>query len=335
MYARKTIIALALALSLTAPAAHAQREPLPAALDTITRLTQIDVEIAQALSDVEQAESDGARIESELGGIGTARVGGSHRVADRTRALYRLSRAGVLPLAGGFEALLGHAARVERLTRMLERDVEEMRELNRREAALREETGAATTRVAIARARVTALETEKSQLIETSGQLSAFDVALAGAVDVPAGGFPVGLSGGEEGFGIRFSDGRGGSPSAGAFESQRGELALPIAAPTSIRDASRDEGSGLELVGTRGATVRAAAAGHVAYADRHPGYGSLVIVDHGNSYFTVYGGLGAIDTQVGDEMPRAGRLGSVGTAPIFFQVRRGTRPLDAHAWLGI
>src|SRR5205085_1123185 len=108
----------------------------------------------------------------------------------------------------------------------------------------------------------TALESEKAQLLETSGELSAFDVALAGAVDVPAG---------DDGFGIRFSDGAGSPSSApAAFESQRGELALPIAAPTSVRDASRDEGSGIELSGTRGATVRAGAAGHVAYADRHP-----------------------------------------------------------------
>lgn len=330
MRARTTIFALALCLvAPTARTVHGQGMPF-GAVDTLTRLTQIDGEIAQALSEVEQAEADGARIGAELGGIGDARVGGSRRVTDRTRALYRLSRAGVLPIAGGFDALIGHAARVERLTRMLERDVEEMRELTRRESALREETTVAASRLTSAHARVTELETQKAQLLETGAQLSAFDVALGGGVDVPAG---AGSSSGD-GFGIRFSDGRDRGEQS-AFDSQRGGLALPIAAPTSIRDARRDEGSGLELAGTRGATVRSAAAGRVAYADRHPGYGSLVIVDHGNSYFTVYGGLGAIDTEVGDEMPRAGHIGSVGTAPIFFQVRRGTRPLDAHAWLGI
>lgn len=332
MRARTTIFAIALALVLAAPGAHVvhgQRAPI-AALDTVTRLGQIDAEVAQALGEVEQAEADGARIQAELAGMGAAREAGTRRLTERTRALYRLTRAGVLPFAGGFDALLGHAARVERLERMLERDVSEMRELTRRESALREETEAATTRIASARARVTALEAEKARLVETSSQLSGFDVAMSGAVDIPAGG---GSSSGE-GFGIRFSD-TGESATTSAFESRRGELALPVAAPTAFRDATRDEGSGVELVGTRGATVRAAAAGRIAYADRHPGYGSLVIIDHGNNYFTVYGGLGAIDTQVGDEMPRAGRVGSVGTTPIFFQVRRGTRALDAHAWLGI
>ncbi len=333
MRTRTTLTVLALSLGLVAAPAHGQGEPL-AAVDTITRLTQIDVEIAQALSEVEQAEADGARVQAELGGIGTAREDGSRRLTGRTRALYRLTRAGVLPVAGGFDALLGHAARVERLERMLERDVEEMHELTRHEAALREETETAAARLASARARVSALEAEKAQLLEAGAQLSAFDVALAGAVDVPPGGGSISLSSGDEGFGIRFSDGAEGAGSS-PFEAQRGELALPVAAPTSMRDARRDEGSGIELVGTRGATVRAGAAGRVAYADRHPGYGSLVIIDHGSSFFTVYGGLGAIDAQVGDEMPRAGRVGSVGASPIFFQVRRGTRPLDAHAWLGI
>ena len=88
-------------------------------------------------------------------GGGTARAGARQSVTTRTRALYRLSRAGVLPLAGGFDALLGHAARVERLTRMLERDVEAMGELARRESALAEETSVAAARVASAHARVT------------------------------------------------------------------------------------------------------------------------------------------------------------------------------------
>lgn len=335
------IVLSALLLALVVAPAHGQPPAPLGAVDTLTRLTQIDVEIAQALSEVEQAEADGARIEAELAGIGTARESGTRRLTERTRALYRLTRAGVLPVAGGLEAMLEHAARVERLERMLERDVQEMQELTRHEAALREETTTATGRIAAARARATSLEAEKAQLLETGAQLSAFDVALAGAVAVPPGGGSISVSGSlapiaaDEGFGIRFSDGGGEGTGTSAFESRRGELALPVAAPTGFRDASRDEGSGIELVGTRGATVRAAAVGRVAYADRHPGYGSLVIVDHGESYFTVYGGLGAIDVQVGDEVPRAARLGSVGTSPVFFQVRRGTRPLDAHAWLGI
>lgn len=330
MKARLTLVlALALAgvLGSFAPAARGQLGAT-AAVDPITRLSQIDGEIASALSTVEQTEADGARVEAELAGVVAARATGNHRLADRTRALYRLTRAGVLPVAGGFEALLTHAARVARLTRMLERDVAEMRELRGRAEALREQTGEITARLESARQRVASLESEKARLLEAAGELSAFDVALGGG----EGGSTISIAG--DGFGIRLSDPDPDAPGS-AFEAQRGALALPIAAPTATREARREEGAGLELSGTRGATVRAAAAGHVAYADRHPGYGSLVIVDHGGSYFTVYGGLGAIDAQVGDEVTRGGRVGSVGEGAVFFQVRRGTRPLDTRAWLGI
>ncbi len=328
---RRFIASALLALFLLAPSSPVAHGQVGGArdIDPVLRLSQIDAEIAQALSDVEQAEADGARVAAELRGVVDARAVGNRRLSERVRSLYRLTRAGVLPVAGGFEAMLTHAARVARLERMLSRDVSEMRELRGRADALREETGAVATRADSARDSVTALEAEKARVLEAAAELSLFDVAL-GPASAPA----LGGSRASDGFGLRLVDPDPSAPSR-AFEAQRGQLALPLSAPTDMRSAAREEGSGIELLGTRGATVRSGAAGHVAYADRHPGYGSLVIVDHGGSYFTIYGGLGGIEVQVGDEVQRASHLGTVGTSPVFFQVRRGTRALDARAWLGI
>ena len=328
---RRTIPALLLASLLfgpTLPVARGQLGEAPR-VDPVTRLSQIDAEIAGALSDVEQAEADGARVAAELRGVVDARSAGNRRLATRVHSLYRLTRAGVLPVAGGFEAMLTHAARVARLERMLARDVAEMRELRGRAEALREETGAAATRLDAARGSVASLEAEKAQVIEAAAEATLFDVALGPSVSRGAETYSA-----ADGFGLRVTTPDQDAPTR-AFESQRGQLALPLSAPTEMRSAAREEGAGLELLGTRGATVRAAAAGHVAYADRHPGYGSLVIVDHGGSYFTIYGGLGAIDVQVGDEVQRGARVGTVGTTPVFFQVRRGTRALEPRSWLGV
>jgi len=56
-------------------------------------------------------------------------------------------------------------------------------------------------------------------------------------------------------------------------------------------------------------------------------------------YFTLYGGLGAVDVQPGDDLSRSARIGSVGgdTFPtaLFFEVRRGTRALPPRGWLGL
>jgi septal ring factor EnvC (AmiA/AmiB activator) len=85
--------------------------------------------------------------------------------------------------------------------------------------------------------------------------------------------------------------------------------------------------------------VRAVSAGRVAFSDRYGSYGRLVILDHGDGYYTVYGGLGAVEVRVGDDLSRQARIGSIGTdfapAALFFEVRKGTRTLDPRAWLGL
>ncbi|HEY8427828.1 MAG TPA: peptidoglycan DD-metalloendopeptidase family protein, partial [Sandaracinaceae bacterium] len=131
-------------------------------------------------------------------------------------------------------------------------------------------------------------------------------------------------------FGLRVSD----APAAG-FAALRGQLPLPIGGSTTLADAQREGGEGLELSASVGASVRAVAAGRVAYAAPHPAYGQLVILDHGDGYYTVYGGLALVSARVGQSVPASAPIGIVGAAPLFFQVRRGTRPLSAREWLGV
>jgi septal ring factor EnvC (AmiA/AmiB activator) len=108
-----------------------------------------------------------------------------------------------------------------------------------------------------------------------------------------------------------------------------------------IRVARRDEsdGPGLELQAPAGTPVRAVAAGRVAFSDRYGSYGRIVILDHGDGYYTVYGGLGAVEVRVGDDLSRDARIGSVGSdfnpPSLFFEVRKGTRTLEPRSWLGL
>jgi septal ring factor EnvC (AmiA/AmiB activator) len=77
----------------------------------------------------------------------------------------------------------------------------------------------------------------------------------------------------------------------------------------------------------------------VAFARNYGAYGLMVIIDHGSSFYTVYGGLASTDVQVGDWVGMSTRVGTLDTggpdAILFFEVRRGTRPLDARSWLGL
>jgi septal ring factor EnvC (AmiA/AmiB activator) len=138
-------------------------------------------------------------------------------------------------------------------------------------------------------------------------------------------------------------------PAAGPrFASLRGSLPAPVVAPIvgefgRVVDAQLQTETfrkGVEFDAPRGAPVRAVAAGRVRYAGWFSGYGRLVILDHGDQYFTVSGHLDELVVAVGEEVARGGAVGSVGetgslSGPrLYFEIRRGAEPLDPRGWLG-
>lgn len=293
-------------------------------------VADLDRRIAEQVSRIEQLEAERARAEAEIEALAGARADTNRRLRDRTRALYRLTRAGALPLTGGFSALLAHLGRRERLGRMVRADLEAMNDLRARSGALREESSRRASEIEQARASLRALEEEKTRL---TGSLFAGRGGSAMVASGPTYGLARSQVVGDSGYGLRLVD-PGPSPSS-SFESQRGQLLIPLRAPTGMREGRREEGVGLEIEGPFGAAVHAAADGRVAFAHSHAAYGRLVILDHGGSHFTVYGGLGRIDVAVGQAVTRGAPLGTIDGGALFFQVRRGTRALDPRAWLGL
>ncbi|RPI97968.1 MAG: hypothetical protein EHM31_12615 [Candidatus Aminicenantes bacterium] len=79
--------------------------------------------------------------------------------------------------------------------------------------------------------------------------------------------------------------------------------------------------------------------GKVVYADYFQGYGNLLIVDHGMTYYTLYGHCSEFLAAVGD-MVRAsqpvavvGDTGSLKGECLYFEVRYKTKALDPLQWL--
>jgi septal ring factor EnvC (AmiA/AmiB activator) len=64
-----------------------------------------------------------------------------------------------------------------------------------------------------------------------------------------------------------------------------------------------------------------------------------VILDHGDGYYTAYGGLGNVEVRVGDELSAFARIGSIGgsaaMSALYFEVRKGTKTLPPRIWLGL
>lgn len=85
--------------------------------------------------------------------------------------------------------------------------------------------------------------------------------------------------------------------------------------------------------------VRAIHPGKVVYSDYFQGYGNLIIVDHGMSYYSLYGHCSDILVKKGDlvkaEHPIAlvGDIGSLEGDSVYFEIRFKTKPLNPLQWL--
>jgi len=131
------------------------------------------------------------------------------------------------------------------------------------------------------------------------------------------------------------------------FSSRRGQLHAPVPGPL-MRGFGRvlDEEfrtqtfrKGVDFAVEVGEPVYSVAAGEVRFADWFRGYGKLVILDHGDDYFTVSGHLEDIDVEVGDQVQGgdrigvAGETGSLSGPRLYFEIRKGSGALDPADWL--
>lgn len=96
--------------------------------------------------------------------------------------------------------------------------------------------------------------------------------------------------------------------------------------------------NGIEVSVAEGSPAAAVHEGTVAYAAPFSGFGTLVIVDHGSSAFTLYGHLLDAVVKAGTKVRRGEVLGHVGLSPsggaaLYFEVRIDGRPVDPLEWL--
>jgi septal ring factor EnvC (AmiA/AmiB activator) len=96
---------------------------------------------------------------------------------------------------------------------------------------------------------------------------------------------------------------------------------------------------GIEIEAREGQAVRAVDGGQVAYADWYKGYGKLVILDHGNGFYTLYGNLSRLDLDKGARVAKGqvvgltGETGSLKGAKLYFEIRKNGEAQDPIAWL--
>jgi flagellar protein FlgJ len=104
--------------------------------------------------------------------------------------------------------------------------------------------------------------------------------------------------------------------------------------------AGRKFHAGVDLRAAYGTEVPAAAAGEVTFAGDQSGYGTTVVVRHGDGFETRYAHLSSTDVQTGDQVQAGQSVGRVGnsgrsTGPhLHFEVRRNGQQVDPAAVTG-
>jgi murein hydrolase activator len=90
--------------------------------------------------------------------------------------------------------------------------------------------------------------------------------------------------------------------------------------------------SGIVIECTAGSPVRAVAKGRVSYAEEFMTYGNLVILDHGDGSFSVYGDLQDIAVAVNDAIAEGDVVGHA-NAGLYFELRKAGGPVDPMSYL--
>ena len=102
---------------------------------------------------------------------------------------------------------------------------------------------------------------------------------------------------------------------------------------------TKTKNNGIDISASYGDKVHAVAPGKVVYADRFMGYGNLVLIDHLDGYYSLYGHLAEMLVEVGQEISegrilgRIGESGSLSGPMLHFELRKNGKPVDPLAYL--
>lgn len=131
----------------------------------------------------------------------------------------------------------------------------------------------------------------------------------------------------------------------GNFVRQKGSLRLPVRGAVSGRFGSAREGGGtwkgLFIRAGAGSEVKAVANGRVVFADWMRGFGNLLIVDHGDSYLSIYGNNDSLLKQVGQNIKGGETVATVGNSGgnpdsgLYFEIRHQGQPVDPMKWASL
>lgn len=119
----------------------------------------------------------------------------------------------------------------------------------------------------------------------------------------------------------------------------RGEVVEAFGKQRSTRFNTYVVNNGIRIAAEPGTGVRAVFAGTVLFAQWFRGYGNLIIVDHGDRVFSLYGNTRGSALAPGDRVEAGQSIAMVAedeeaqTGSLYFEIREDNRPTDPREWL--
>jgi septal ring factor EnvC (AmiA/AmiB activator) len=275
-------------------------------------------------------------------------------VVKRLVALYKLNRLGKFQVLASAENLQELLQRKRAIEHILARDETVIKELmnNRREfeivrLQLEANRNKKHKQADAYRDHINRMATERkerSQLLaylrkQKSAQLAAIESLKQAALDLDEKIKNLGI-GDRQGVTDKYQTGE-------SFGAYKGLLKLPVKGKIvslfgkfkNTRYQVLNFRSGIEIQTDRGEPIQAVYAGKVLYADWFKGYGNMIIVDHGDNYYTVYAHIeeafksSGDSVETGEVIATVGDTGSISGPKLYFEVRHHGKPLDPMQWI--
>jgi septal ring factor EnvC (AmiA/AmiB activator) len=271
-------------------------------------------------------------------------------VSRRLISLYKLNQIGPLNVLASSESLHEMLLRRGALERVLEQDERQRQQLARDlleaqtiSLALDSRRKEKSTMAAALQAEVAELDAERgrrNELLERIRNQKA--LAIAAISDLKASADDL-----DRMINSLQKESRSRPGKDAAFVSLKGLLELPVRGKVinlygPYRNPRYDAinfRSGIDIQADRGEPVRAVAPGTILFADWFKGYGNMVILDHGDNYYTLYAHIEELFKAKGDRVERNEVIATVGdsaslTGPgLYFEVRHHGKPEDPMHWL--
>ncbi len=136
-------------------------------------------------------------------------------------------------------------------------------------------------------------------------------------------------------------------PAEGGFEAQKGRLPWPVPGRVEMTFGKKVDpessmvmvSKGLDIRAAQSTEIRAVFGATVAFAGALEGYGRLLILDHGGSWYTLYAHCDSLTVHAGQKVNQYQVIGFVGDSGstkgpyLYFEIREGKKPIDPLQWL--